>query len=87
MVIEAYSGSTSVVPASIPFAPLWALFLWWFPFDDLATNYDHLLYVRKHLRERHGLHVEQTVVHRGTGFQDFACSLFPFLQQPRRLQR
>ena len=68
MFIDAHSRSASVVPALIPFASLWALLLWWFPFDDLSTNYNHLGDIRRHLRERYGLHVEQTVVHRGSGF-------------------
>ena len=39
VMIEARSCSTSIVPASIPFAPLIAPFFWWLPFDDHYMNY------------------------------------------------
>ena len=39
VMIEARSCSTSIVPASVPFAPLVAPFLWWLPFDDHYQNY------------------------------------------------
>jgi len=62
---EARSASTSVVPASVPLAPLWALLLWWLPFPDAGTNYHHLAQIREHLSARHGLNVEEMVVVRG----------------------
>ena len=37
--IEARSSSTSIIPASVPFAPFLALFIWWLPFDDHYQNY------------------------------------------------
>lgn len=39
VMIEARSCSTSIVPASVPFAPLLAPCLWWLPFDDHYQNY------------------------------------------------
>lgn len=65
VVAEAFSASTGAVPASIPFAPLWAMLLWWLPLNDLGRTYDHLREIRRHLSLRHGLEVEETVLMRG----------------------
>ena len=49
-IAHAFSGSSSVVPASSPFAIVPALLLFWIPFDDFGQNKSHLLSLRIHLQ-------------------------------------
>lgn len=47
VIAEAWSYSTSIVPASLPFAPFLSLLLWWIPFDDHYQNYVSMLDIQR----------------------------------------
>jgi len=51
--VNFYSVSTSIVPASVPFAPLIACLLFFLPFSDIGQNYSQIITVKDTLKEKY----------------------------------
>jgi hypothetical protein len=64
VLVEAWSACSSLVPSTLPLAPLWGVLLWWVPFDDHFHNYKHLRELR-HLLGLDGYTVEESILIRG----------------------